>query len=105
MDKFLPHETRILKSRVPKKKTNEDDDEDEEPEMGRRSRSTRFENLSRERRFDEEESRVEGKKNKGRRSSIGVGKVNGGTRVLKTQVPRGFFPHRLPPLATQVLKT
>ena len=42
MDKFLPHETRILKSRVPKKKTNEDDDEDEEPEMkkwrGRRSK-------------------------------------------------------------------
>ena len=74
MDKFLPHETRILKSRVPKKKTNEDDDEDEEPEMGRRSRSTRFENLSGERRFDEEESRAEGKKNKGRRSSTALGK-------------------------------
>ena len=43
MDKFLPHETRILKSRVPKKKTNEDDDEDEEPEMGRRSKTGELE--------------------------------------------------------------
>ena len=33
--KFLPHGTQILKTRVPKKKTNED----EELEMGRRSRT------------------------------------------------------------------
>ena len=37
---------------------NEDGDEDEEPEMGRRSRSTRSENLSRERRSSKEESRA-----------------------------------------------
>ena len=33
--KFLPHGTRVLKTRVPKKRTNED----EELEMGRRSRT------------------------------------------------------------------
>ena len=37
---------------------NEDGDEDEEPEMGRRSRSTRSENLSGERRSGKEESRA-----------------------------------------------
>ena len=50
---------------------------------GRRRRSTRFENLSRERRSKEEESQAGGEKNMGRRrSSTGVGilgKVNGGT--------------------------
>lgn len=53
---------------------------------GRRSRSTKFKYLSGEHRSDEEESRAEGKKNKGRRSNTGIGKVNGGT-----QVPCGFF--------------
>ena len=37
---------------------NEDGDEDEEPKKGRRSRSTRSENLSGERRSGKEESRA-----------------------------------------------
>ena len=37
---------------------NEDGNEDEEPEMGRKSRSTRSENLSGERRSGKEESRA-----------------------------------------------
>ena len=39
MDKVLPHGTRVLKTWVPKKNTNEDGNEDEEPEMGRRSKT------------------------------------------------------------------
>ena len=43
MDKVLPHGTRVLKTRVPKKNTNEDGNEDEEPEMGRRSKTGELE--------------------------------------------------------------
>ena len=50
--------TQVLKTRVPKKKTNKDDNEHEELEMGRRSRSTRSKNLFGERRSNEEESRA-----------------------------------------------
>jgi len=79
------------------KKWNKDDDEDEEPGMkkwrGRRSRSTRSENLFGECRSDEEESRAEGKKNRRRRNNTDIGKINSGIRVLKTRVSRGFFFH------------
>jgi len=77
--------------------------ENVDPKKQNRGRSTRFENLFGERRSEEEESRARGENRE--RRSIGIGKVNGGTRVLKPRVPSGFFPHQLSPLVTRVLKS
>lgn len=44
-----------------------------------RRKSTISKNLSREHRFDEEESQAGGEKKRGRRSSTSIGKLNGGT--------------------------
>ena len=61
----------------------------------------------------EEEEQGKKKKNRarfnwrrGRRRRTNIEKEHGGTRVLKTRVPHGFFfPHQMPPFATRVLKT
>ena len=79
MEMYLPHGTRVLKTWVPEKTKNEDDHEDEEPEMkeevpdlktslenadlkkqnrGGRS-TTKSENLSGERRSEEENHGLE----------------------------------------------
>ena len=85
-----------MKEEAPDPKTSLENVDPNNQNRGRRRRSTRFENLFGECRSEDEESWAGGEKNMGRRrSSTGVGKVNGGTQVLKTWVPRGFFffPH------------
>ena len=74
-----------MKEEAPDPKASLENADLKNQNRGRRRRSTRFETLSGERRSEEEESRAGGEKNMGRRRcNTSVGKVNGGTQVLKT---------------------
>ena len=60
MKMFLPHGTRVFKTRVPQKKKNEDDDEVEEPEIKEEApdSKTSLENADTRIRIGEEEAEV-----------------------------------------------